>query len=118
LACAVVVEGRLELGCDGPLGAEGTGDATVQAGPPEQRANQAEAARPLRREGPRAGPTRRGRKAKPVGLAKPATRAGLVPRFFVRVSQCWRVARGPPACGAKTRWLELPVSTWRTNSAA
>ena len=55
LAGAVVEDRLLELARDGLLGAEGTGDEPVQAGPPKELANQAEAARPLLGEGQMAG---------------------------------------------------------------
>jgi len=51
LAGTVVEDRLLELARDGLLGAEGTGDEMVQAGPPKELANQAEAACPLLGEG-------------------------------------------------------------------
>jgi hypothetical protein len=51
LAGTVVEDRLLELARDGLLGAEGTGDEMVQASPPKELANQAEAACPLLGEG-------------------------------------------------------------------
>ena len=90
----------------------------VQAGPPKELANQAEAAGPLLGEGQMAGTDQpmQERQARRALEERDQGRIGI--EGPVSASASAGVSNGgTPTCWAKARWLEWPVSNWRTNSA-
>ena len=116
LAGTVVEDRLLELG-DGLLGAKGTGDEMVQASPPKELANQAEAACPLLGEGQMTGTDQpmQERQARRALEERDQGRIGIEGLFPLQpVLEC---RTGDTHLLGKGRWLEGLASNWRINSA-